>query len=256
MATALVTGGTSGIGATFARTLAARGDDLVLVARDETRLQAMADELRAAHGVAVEVLAADLSDRDQVGTVADRLADPERPIDLLINNAGFGLHSRLLDPDTSTHERALDVMCRAVLVLGGAAGRAMRDRGHGAIVNVGSTAGFVTMGHYSAVKSWVIVYSEGLANELRDTGVQVTALCPGWVRTEFHERAGINVSKLPGPVWIDGQRLVDECLADVSKGRIISIPTKRYSVAIFAARLAPRRVIRAISRGLSSSRRD
>lgn len=256
MATALVTGGTSGIGAVFARTLASRGYDLVLVARDKDRLDAMAEELTSAHQVAVEVLPADLSVRAQVATVATRLEDPERPVDLLVNNAGFGLHSRLLDPDTSTHERALSVMCLAVLVLGGAAGRAMRTRGSGAIVNVSSTAGFVTMGHYSAVKGWVTAYSEGLANELRGSGVRVTALCPGWVRTEFHERAGINVSKLPGPVWVDGQRLVEECLADVAKGRIVSIPTKRYKVAMFLARHAPRAAIRAISRGLSSSRRD
>lgn len=256
MATALVTGGTSGIGATFARALAARGDDLVLVARDESRLDAMAEELSTAHGVSVEVLPADLSDRDQVATVAERIEDPAKPIDLLVNNAGFGLHSRLLDPDTSTHERALDVMCRAVLVLGGAAGRAMKERGRGAIVNVSSTAGFVTMGHYSAVKGWVTLYSEGLANELRGSGVRVTALCPGWVRTEFHERAGINVTKLPGPVWVDGTRLVDECLADVARGRLISIPTKRYKVAILLARHAPRAAIRAISRGLSSSRHE
>lgn len=256
MAIALVTGGTSGIGATFARTLAARGDDLVLVARDKDRLDAMAEELTSAHGIAVEVLPADLSVREQVDAVADRIEDPERPIDLLVNNAGFGLHSRLLNPDTSAHERALQVMCLAVLVLGGAAGRAMRDRGSGAIVNVSSTAGFVTMGHYSAVKGWVTAYSEGLSNELRNSGVQVTALCPGWVRTEFHERAGINVAKLPDPVWIDGQRLVDECLCDVARGRVVSIPTKRYKVAIFLARHAPRAVIRAVSRRLSSSRSD
>ncbi|MGO1971383.1 MAG: SDR family NAD(P)-dependent oxidoreductase [Propionibacteriaceae bacterium] len=256
MATALVTGGTSGIGATFARTLAARGNDLILVARDKDRLDAMAEELTAAHQISVEVLPADLSVREQMGTVAARIEDPDRPVDLLVNNAGFGLHSRLLDPDTSTHERALDVMCLAVLVLGGAAGRAMRERGRGAIVNVSSTAGFVTMGHYSAVKGWVITYSEGLANELHGTGVQVTALCPGWVRTEFHERAGISVSKLPDPVWIDGQRLVDECLADVANRRLVSIPTKRYKVAIFLARHAPRAAIRAVSRRLSSSRHN
>ena len=121
-------------------------------------------------------------------------------------------------------------MCRTVLVLGGAAGRAMRDRGAGTIINVSSTAGFVTMGSYSAVKAWVTSYSEGLSVELRGTGVQVTALMPGWVRTEFHTRAGIKGSSIPGVLWLDADRLVEDCLRDVARGRPVSIPSKRWKV--------------------------
>ncbi len=186
MATALVTGGTSGIGAEFARSLAARGFDLVLVARDRARLESIAAELHAALGIQVEVLQADLAVRSEVQRVADRLTDAARPIEFLVNNAGFGVHSSLLSEDTSAHEHALDVMVRAVLILGGAAARAMRARGHGSILNVSSVAAFMTMGSYSAIKGWVASYSEGLAVELRGSGVTVTALCPGWVRTEFH----------------------------------------------------------------------
>lgn len=256
MPTALVTGATSGIGATFATHLAARGDDLVLVARDVERLEAKADELRQAYGITVEVLPADLGGRDQVAQVATRLASDEpRPIDLLISNAGFGVHTRLLAEDAMDHiDPAVDVMLRAVMQLGGAAGRAMKRRGHGAIVNVSSTAGFLTMGAYSAIKACVTVYTEALANELAGTGVSATALCPGYVRTEFHQRAGIRTQRLPGLLWVEPDQLVAACLADVARHRVISIPSRRYQVAIALAQLAPRRLVRAISARLTSTR--
>ncbi len=254
MVTALVTGGTSGIGAAFARQLAARGDDLVLVARDAARLETSAAELRETYGVQVETLPADLADREQVLRVAERLTDVARPVDLLVNNAGFGVHHRLTDPDPGPHEHAIDVMVTAVLVLGGAAGRAMRERGHGAVVNVASTAGFMAMGGYSAVKSWVLTYSESLANELMGTGVTVTALAPGWVRTEFHERAAIRTSSIPSVLWLDADDLVAECLEDVSRGKVVSIPSRRYRALMWAVRHAPRSAVRAASRKLSSSR--
>jgi uncharacterized protein len=255
MAVALVTGGTSGIGASFARALAARGDDLVLVARSTDRLEQMAAELRAT-GSTVEVMTADLSDRADVARVAARLEDTTRPIDMLINNAGFGVHAKLTDPDVSVHDRAFEVMCRAVLVLSGAAARAMRARGHGKIVNVSSTAGYITMGSYSAIKAWVTSFTEGLSVELRGTGVGVTALCPGWVRTEFHERAGIRASSIPNFMWLDSEQLVHACLRDVDKGRVISIPTVRYRTLIWFARHLPRSAVRGISAMISSSRSD
>ncbi len=254
MTTALVTGGTSGIGAAFARALAERGHDLVLVARDRDRLAQMATELTDSYDVDVEVLSADLSDRDDTLRIAGRLESTEQPIDILVNNAGFGVRTKLTAADTTPHEHAIDVMVRAVLILAAAAGRTMRSRGRGAIINVSSTAGFITMGGYSAVKAWVTSYTEGLANELRNTGVQVTALCPGWVRTEFHQRADIGTSKIPDWMWLDADRLVAECLDDVERHRVISIPSKRYQALMLAARHLPRRAVRFASRKLSSSR--
>lgn len=254
MATALVTGGTSGIGAAFARQLAARGDDLVLVARNADRLEQTAAELRDTYRIAVETLAADLAFRDDVDRVAARLGDQTRPVDLLVNNAGFGIPVALTAPDLAAHEHGIDVMVRAVLLLSGAAARAMRTRGAGAIVNVGSTAGYVTMGGYSALKAWVQVYTEGLAVELRGSGVTATVLAPGYVRTEFHERADIGTSKLPGWAWLDADDLVAECLRDVTAGQVISIPSRRYQVLIALARLAPRTAIRRVSGVLSSGR--
>lgn len=256
MATALVTGATSGIGLTFATHLAARGDDLVIVARDEQRLCTVADDLRQRYGVEVEILRADLGLRIDVDRVSARIEDAAEPIETVVNNAGFGLHSTVLDPaDLDAHRLALDVMCFAVLVLSGAAGRAMRDRGHGAIINVASTAAWIPTGNYSAVKSWVVNYTEGLANELSGTGVHVTALCPGWVRTEFHERAGISSHKLPGVVWVDPDTLVRDCLTDSARGRILSIPTLKWKAAIAWAQVAPRGFARWFGRVLTNSRK-
>jgi short-subunit dehydrogenase len=254
MGVALVTGGTSGIGAAFARQLAARGYDLVLVARSSTGLESMAAELRAL-GRTVEILPADLSDRAAVAKVASRLEDPEHPIDMLVNNAGFGIHAGITDPDLTEHDRGFEVMIRAVLVLSGAAARGMLPRGSGAIVNVSSTAGFITMGSYSAMKAWVTSFTEGLSVELKGTGISVTALCPGWVRTEFHDRAGIGKSSIPNAMWLDAEPLVRSALRDIDHGKVISIPTIRYRVLIWLARHAPKRAIRSFSGAISSNRR-
>ncbi|RRD48590.1 SDR family oxidoreductase [Arachnia propionica] len=256
MARALITGATAGIGNAFARELAARGHDLVLVARDLPRLDAVAEELQQVHGVDVEVMQADLSVREQVLAVAERLEDTAAPVDMLVNNAGFGLHASLLDETKlDLHERALDVMCLAMLILGGAAARAMKARGHGRIINVASTSGAIFTGNYSAIKAWARTWSTGLALELRGTGVTVTALLPGWVRTEFHERAGIKAHSLPDVVWIDADVLVKQCLADVARGRIESVPTLKWKIALFIADHGPRGFIRWFSRKLSASRR-
>lgn len=256
MATALITGGTSGIGAAFARQLAARGFDIVLVARNQARLDAVAADLHARSGIFVETISADLADRGDVERVAERLRDDSRPVEFLVNNAGLGVHAKLLDVDTSSHEYALDVMCRAVLVLGASAGRSMRARGHGTILNVGSVAGLITMGSYSAIKAWVNSYSEGLAVELRGSGVTATALMPGWVETEFHSRAGIRTSSIPKSLWIDADRLVTDALRDVDRRRVISIPSLRYKMLSWFARHAPRAGVHWVSAKISSSRSD
>lgn len=256
MASALITGGTSGIGLAFAQEFAARGTDLILVARDVARLEATATELSEIHGVDVEVLPADLSVREDVLRVAARLEDPERPVDWLINNAGFGLHSTVLDPaDIDLHAKALDVMCLAMLILGGAAGRAMRGRGQGRIINVSSSSSSIFTGNYSAVKAWARTYSTALALELHGTGVTVTGLLPGWVKTEFHGRAGINASKLPGVVWIEADKLVKRAIEDAEKGRIESVPDAKWRAAMFVADHGPRGITRLVSRMLTASRK-
>lgn len=253
MPTALVTGGTAGIGAAFARTLAARGWDLILVARDGARLERSAADLRDS-GVEVDVLIADLAVDDDVSRVAARLADRERPVDLLVNNAGYGPKSPLRDGDLAESRHAIGVMLEAPLVLTAAVVPGMIQRGTGAIINVASVAGYVPMGLYSAIKSWLRVYSESLYNDLYGTGVTVTALMPGWVRTEFHERAQIRASSIPGFMWLDADKLVDTCLRDVQRRRAISTPSVRYRAATWLLRHLPRGVVRSIARGMSSGR--
>ena len=244
MPTALVTGASAGIGRAFAERLAREGSDLVLVSRDLARLDALARELRTAHGAEVEVLVADLADRAATGVVCGRLADPARPVDLLVNNAGYGLRRSFLDNDLAAEEARFDVMARAVMLTCHAAGRAMRERGSGTIVNVSSVASFVANGTYSAEKAFVTVFSESLASELAGTGVTVTALCPGFTRTEFHQRARVQVSALPGGLWLDPDVVVQQALADAAAGKVISVPGVQWKVVTVAVRALPRPLVR------------
>lgn len=252
---ALVTGGTSGIGAAFARALARRGHDLVLVARSEGPLESMAAELRSL-GREVETIVADLADDEATARVAARLRDAERPVEVLVNNAGFGLRTRILGADVAEHDRAFDVMIRAVFVLASAAGEAMRARGHGTIVNVGSVSGHTSMNAYSATKAWVNTFSEVLANELHGSGVTVTNLEPGWVHTEFHQRADLRSSSIPNFLWLDAEYLVDRCLRDAERGKVLSIPSVRFQVLTWFTRHLPSAAMRAISRRIALRRRD
>jgi short-subunit dehydrogenase len=253
MASALITGGTSGIGAEFARVLAASGLDIVLVARDPGRLELVAERLHADSGIHVETISADLAMASDVARVASRIEDPERPITVLVNSAGFGVHTSLIDPDISRHDEAFAVMCRAILVLSGAAGRSMRDRG-GAIINISSLQTYLATGSYAAIKAWVTAYSQSLAVELRGTAVTVTAVLPGWVRTEWHERAGVRRSSLPAFLWIEPEVVVRAALRDSARGKAISIPTVRYRVLGWFIRHLPGSATRAISARISSTR--
>jgi len=248
MGTALVTGASAGLGLEFAWQLATARHDVVLVARDGDRLERLARQLHAAAGVRTEVIAADLADRTGLDQVAARLTATQHPVGLLVNNAGFGSGEPFVDDDLATQERALDVMVRAVMVLSHAAARSMRSRGRGAILNVGSVAGLMTTSTYSAHKAWVQVFTEGLAVELTGTGVTATCLRPGLTRTEFHDRAGMDVHALPQMVWLTAEDVVSRALADVRRGAVLSTPSLRYQTAVGALRLAPRTLVRAMTR--------
>lgn len=251
---AVITGGTSGIGAEFARQLAGRGVALVLVARDEERLSEVAGELRQSYGVEVETLTADLADRSRAQRVAERLRSETSPVSILVNNAGFSVGTALTDPDMAVHDRATEVMMRSVVLLSGAAAQAMIPRGQGWIINVSSTAGLLTQGAYSAIKAWVTSHTESLATQLHGTGVAALAVSPGWVRTEFHQRAGIAGNSIPEWLWLDTTTVVAGALRDAARGRIVSVPSRRYAAIAFALRHAPRPLVRGLSRTLSSRR--
>ncbi|WP_309647723.1 SDR family oxidoreductase [Nocardioides sp.] len=244
--TALVTGATAGIGHSFAQHLARRGHDLVLVARDASRLEAVAAELSAAHGVQVEVLRADLADRAQLATVEARLADPARPVELLVNNAGFGLKERFLDNSADTETEMLEVLVTAVLRLTHAALGPMAERGHGGVINVSSVAAFLPRGTYSAAKAWVNSFSEWAAHEYRPQGVTVMSLCPGFTKTEFHERMHVGRDSAPEFLWLDVDFLVSKALSDYDKGRVYSIPGAQYKAITTLTRLVPSRALQGL----------
>ena len=267
MGTALVTGATSGLGEEFCWQLAAGGHDLVLVARRERVLEALADRLRNVAGVGTQVIAADLSTPEGVAAVCRRLDSggpdgprgtegacrggrgsargtgdgAEPPVDLLVNNAGFGLGRAFVDNSVANEERGLDVMVRAVMVLSHHAARSMRSRGRGAILNIGSVASRTGGGTYSAHKAWVVAFTEGLSEELAGSGVSATVVCPGPVATSFFANAGIDLGGRLAVATPD--RVVADALRAVRAGRVQTTPTLIYKAAMAAMKVAPRALV-------------
>lgn len=249
---ALITGATAGLGASFSRRLAAEGRDLILVARDAERLETFAEDLRSRYPITVEVLPADLSTEDDCRAVAARLSNEDLPVDTLINNAGSGLYQAFGKAALTAELQMLDLNVRAVLTLTHAAVGVMTGRGRGEIINISSVAGFLPRGAaatYAAGKAWVTSFTEGLALLLKGTGVQVCAICPGFTRTEFHQRASADMSSTPSLLWLDADRVVADGLADARAGKVISVPSKRYRTIVLLVKLLPRPLVaRAMAR--------
>ncbi|MUL81987.1 MULTISPECIES: SDR family oxidoreductase [unclassified Mycolicibacterium] len=250
---ALITGPTSGLGAGFARRYARDGYDLVLVARDAARLEQLAAELHDEVGADVQLLPADLSSAADRAKVADRL---RAGVQVLVNNAGFGTSGEFWTADLAQLQAQLDVNVTAVMELTHAALPSMIDAGSGTVINVASVAGLVPGrgSTYSASKAWVVSFSEGLANALGGTGVGVHALCPGFVRTEFHARAGIDMAGTPSFLWLQVEDVVRECLADVAAGKVVIVPGLQYKVLTTGGRLAPRNLVRAMTKAVGKGR--
>ncbi len=251
MTTAMVTGATAGIGAAFARALAGRGHDLVLVARDVARLESAAEQLRT-HDVQVDVLPADLADHDGCARVEWRCGEG---VDILVNNAGLGTKGAFHETPREQEEHLLRLNVRAPMRLTHAALPSMVARGSGAIVNVSSVAGFTPgtrAATYSASKAWLTNFSESLHLQYTGTGVKVLALCPGFTRTEFHSRAQMDGSGIPDWLWLDADDVARIALADLDRGRALSIPGAQYKVIVQATRLIPAGAQRAIVSGLRS----
>ena len=244
MGSALITGATSGIGLEFAWELAAERNDLVLVARNLERLEEVAEEIRQVADVKVEVLQADLATEEGARTVAARVQQAHHPIGLLVNNAGFGLGQEFIGGDLGRELSALDAMVRAVLITSHAAANTMVARGYGAILNVASIASLSLNGTYSAHKAWVRSFTEGLAASLEGTGVSATALCPGLVRTEFHERANIDSEAWSDLVFASPNRVARVGLDACRKGKPLVTPTATYKATAALLRLAPRPLVR------------
>ena len=287
MGTALITGATAGIGLELAWQLAQAHHDLVLVARDRARLETVAEELRQFAGVGVQILPADLSEPGDLARVAERarvsqpaadlpiavaadagtvIASPAaspavlpsdhlhttaevetRPIDLLVNNAGFAVGQDFVSGSIEQERRALAVMVGAVMELTHAAVPGMVARGHGAVLNVASVTALTAMGTYAAHKAWVRTFTEGLASELRGTGVTATVLNPGLTHTEFHARAAMDESAWPAFVWLQADDVARQALDAVRRGQVICTPSLRYQIANAALRASPRWLVRRVA---------
>ena len=241
--TALITGASAGLGAEFARQLAAQGHNLVLVARNRARLQATAAELEQKYGIRAEVLSADLTDDGGVAAVVERLTAAERPVGVLVNNAGTGLLHNFERNDISKEKQHLKLHVETAMELAHAALQGMLERGSGRIINVASVAAFMPRGTYSAAKAWLLSFSRWANLAYGPRGVKVTALCPGFTHTEFHDRMGMDKSVAPAWTWLTAERVVREGLADNLRGKAVSIPSKRYKVVAAAARLLPDRLV-------------
>ena len=242
---ALVTGASSGIGEAFVRRLAAQGHDVVLVARREDRLRALATEL-SGHGVDVEVLAADLTSEEGVVSVEQRLTVPTKAVDLLVNNAGFGTSGSFTDLALERELEMIELNVVALVRLTRAALNSMRDRGTGSIVNVSSIASFQALPRnatYAATKAFVTSFTEALAEEVRGSGIRLQALCPGFTHTEFHTTAAWSSSWLPGSVWQSPEQVVEASLGALESGRVVVVPGVLNKVAARASWLLPRNLV-------------
>jgi uncharacterized protein len=249
--TALVTGATAGLGASFARQLADDGYDLVLVARDAQRLGSFAQTLAAEYGVEAVPMPADLSTDEGCAVVEERLRSARAPVDILVNNAGLTLNTPFIRSTAADEARLLHLNVHAVMRLTLAVLPIMVSRRHGAVINVSSVSGFAAVmpgSTYPASKAWVTNFSESIAHSVRRHGVRVMVLCPGYTRTELHQRAGIDMSKTPRWAWLDADAVVRDALRDLRRGKLVSIPDWKYKVAVFALRHLPRRVLQVAAR--------
>ncbi|MCK8683719.1 MULTISPECIES: SDR family NAD(P)-dependent oxidoreductase [Pseudomonas] len=225
--TALVTGASSGIGAVYAQRLAARGFDLLLVARDQERLEAAASALRDAHGVQVEVLKADLTQKDDVLKLEQRLRS-DSSISLLLNNAGIAADGLLANADLDQLERMIQLNITAVTRLASAAAASFAKAGRGTIINIASVVALFPErfnATYSASKAYVLSLTQSLNAELDGTGVKVQAVLPGVTRTEIWERSGIDASQIPEEMVMEAGEMVDAALAGLDQGELVTIPS-------------------------------
>ena len=239
--TSLITGASSGLGAEYARQMAARGDALVLVARDRQALEQLASELRSAHRVEVDVIAADLLSAEGIESVVARLSDETHPVDVLVNNAGFGLSLAFETNDVEAEVRHLRLHNEVPMRLSHAALQGMLARRRGIIINVASVAAFIPRGTYSAVKRWLVDFSQWGNGKYRLRGVTFTAVCPGYTHTNFHERLGLPPGQegVPKWMWLDAPRVVAESLRDAERGKPISIPSFKYKVIVAFTKIIP-----------------
>ena len=250
---ALVTGATSGIGESFTRLLASHNYNVVLVARDLPRLQERAAALEAKFAISTHVIQADLATDDGCLRIENYIQDNQ--IDVLINNAGFGTNKAFTMSTLDIEQQLLDVLVRTPMRLMHVALPSMKQRNNGIIINVSSVAGYIAGGTYSASKSYLTVLSESLNTELSATNVKVSALCPGFTRTEFHQRGKMSMKGLPNFLWLNADRLVEQSWRDGLKGKAVSVPGWQYKLLVFIVHTVPRSIVRKIGMNIRVKQR-
>jgi short-subunit dehydrogenase len=250
---ALVTGATVGIGESFTRLLASKGYNIVLVARDEVRLHERASSLREKYGVQTFVLPADLASKKGVKSVEEYIDTYE--IEVLINNAGFGINKAFTASDLDAEQDLLNVLVRTPMRLMHVALPKMKERKSGTVINVSSVASFIAGGTYSAAKSYLTVLSESLNTELAGSGVKVSALCPGFTRTEFHQRGRMKMKGLPAFMWLNADKLVEQSWKDAQANKPVSIPGWQYKLLVAVISTVPRKFVRQIGMNVRKKQR-
>jgi uncharacterized protein len=250
---ALVTGATSGIGESFSRLLAANNYNIVLVARDLPRLQERATALEAKFGISTHVIQADLATDEGCLRVEKYIA--ENQIDVLVNNAGFGTSKAFTMSTVEVEQQLLDVLVRTPMRLMHVALPLMKARNTGIIINVSSVAGYIAGGTYSASKSYLTVLSESLNTELSATNVKISALCPGFTRTEFHQRGKMSMKGLPNFMWLNSDRLVEQSWRDALKGKAVSVPGWQYKLLVLIVETMPRSIVRKVGMNMRAKQR-
>jgi len=250
---ALVTGATSGIGESFTRLLAENNYNIVLVARDLPRLQERAQGLQEKFKVETHIIQADLSTDAGCAAVEQYIANNQ--VDVLINNAGFGLNKAFTMSALDAEQEMFDVLVRTPMRLMHVALPLMKERNKGVVINVSSVAGFIAGGTYSASKSYLTVLSESLHTELAGTNIKISALCPGFTRTEFHQRGRMSMKGLPSFMWLDSDKLVAKAWSDALKGAAVSIPGWQYRLLVLVIQTLPRSVIRKVGMNLRAKQR-
>ena len=250
---ALVTGATAGIGESFSRLLASHNYNIVLVARDLPRLEERAKNLEEKYSIQTQVIQADLATDEGCMKIEKYIA--ENHIDVLINNAGFGTNKAFTMSSLEIEQQLLDVLVRTPMRLMHVALPLMKERNNGIIINVSSVAGYIAGGTYSASKSYLTVLSESLNTELSATNVKVSALCPGFTRTEFHQRGKMSMKGLPNFMWLNADRLVEQSWKDALKGEAVSVPGWQYRVLVFVIQAVPRSLVRKVGMNVRSKQR-
>ena len=250
---ALVTGATAGIGESFTRLLAANNYNIVLVARDAQRMQERAQQLESQFNISTHMIQADLATDIGCGLVESYIKNNQ--IDVLINNAGFGLNKAFTLSEVDAEQQMLDVLVRTPMRLMHSVLPGMKERNKGVVINVSSVAGYIAGGSYSASKSYITVISESINTELAATNVKVSALCPGFTRTEFHQRARMSMKGLPSFMWLNSDKLVERAWVDALKGRAVSIPGWQYQLLVFIIHTVPRSLVRKVGMNLRAKQR-